>query len=171
MKFFVTCDLNEIEYTDLTVEAPSAYIAEAKVRSCFPDCLVHSAQSIEDGKERIFHLLRPYLRPLIYTSIGAFALLFLGWNISWYEALLFAPIVSLAIFYLLPICNFFMATATGDLQRQEENAALEREYARREGYREGWRDCELKVEPKFNEWAVADRRDIHPYRGSLRIPE
>jgi hypothetical protein len=171
MKFFVTCDLNEIESTDLTVEAPSPRVAEAKVRGCFPDCLVHTAQSIEDGKERIFHSLRPCLRPLIYTSIGAFALLFFGWGVSWYEALLCAPIVSFAFFWLVPICYFFMATMTGDIQTQEENAVLEREYACREGYREGWRDCERKVEPKFNEWAEVDRRDIHPYRGPLRIPE
>jgi hypothetical protein len=128
MKFLVTCDLNEIESTDLTVEAPSAHIAEAKVRSCFPDCIVHTAQSIEDGKGRIFHSLRPCLHPFIYTSIGVFALLFFGWNISWYWALLCAPVISFALFWLVPVCYFFMATATGDIQRQEENAGLEREY-------------------------------------------
>jgi hypothetical protein len=57
MKYFVMCDLNEIESTDLTVEVPNAQIAEAKVRNCFPDCLVHTAQPIEDGKEKILHLL------------------------------------------------------------------------------------------------------------------
>lgn len=170
MKYFVMCDLNEIESTDLSVEAPSARIAEAKVRSCFPGWnICNPPKLIED--ESTFTVLRPYLRPFIYTNIGIFAYMFFIWGDSWRQALLYTPLISLAIFLIAPLCNLFIEIAAGNLRKRETMEELEREYSRREGYLEGWRDCESKAEPKFNEWARADRWDIHPYRGPLIIPE
>jgi hypothetical protein len=64
-------------------------------------------------------------------------------------------------------CELVVDRITERTKREE--ADLEREYSRREGYREGWYDCERKANPKLNEWSEADSRDIHPYQGPLRI--
>jgi hypothetical protein len=178
MKFLVHCApftnnvvLNAIESTDLVVEAPSARIAEAKVRSWLlyraapGRYCVDTAEPIEDEKVNILHNLRPFLKPFIYTTMGVFFLLFC-WDVPWHRALLYAPVISFFILWLVPICYFFMATATGDIKKQEEIAELEREYSRREGYSEGWSDCKNKANPKFTEWVEADSQDINPHSGT-----
>jgi len=170
MKFLVECELKPEHtsfdlpvFTDLAIEAPNERIAVAKVRNCFPGCTIcNPAELIED--ESIFRVLRPYLRPFIYTNIGVLVLLFC-WNVPLLKVLLYAPGISFVIFLAGAFYFEFVDRITNRAKR-EEIMDLEREYSRREGYREGWSDCEKKANPKFTEWTEADGRDIHPYRDS-----
>jgi len=176
MKFLVECDFGKTVWlgkllcdsVDLSVEAPTARIAELKVMNCYPDLFRCEAKPV--GKET----RSPHERQMfLLRSVGAYAAVFACCfffyfglpptkEVNW-KGLVSTGVCSLFVFYVGAI--FYSVVESRVLTKQEEIAATEREYCRRLGYRLGWTECERAATPQFKRWVEEDSADIDPYPG------
>jgi len=151
---------------ELIIEAPSACIADAKAlnytmhNEALHNFQLYPAKPVDNG-DNIFTVIRnSSKKPYFIFFGGVFLYLYTCWNFSSLESFLYAIGTMIVVFYISPLCNFFIGHYTGDNENKEHVRWLEREYSRREGYRQGWNDFNNKQKPLIDEWTEADNRDI-----------
>jgi hypothetical protein len=179
MTFLVECCFQEtvllgglfLDGFKFTVEAPTARIAECKVRICYPQAGVCHVNPI--GRPR---MTKTEARRLLVTAICCYLAIFafLKFNsfaffssiithVEWLDDMIYAGVILFMLLMVVSLGHVFFEWVDGE--RLEGDATQEREYFRRLGYTEGWRDCERKMTPQFAEWVAGDSRDFHPFPG------
>ena len=177
MKFSVECHFSQTvrlggllcDSVDFTVEAPSERVAKAKVMACYPlilNCNVKPIGNARYDRQQLLRLLR--LSFCIYFGVSAYLLAekHFGWVGTIINAIWISIVVLVAGYFCVALSYILLDWLDGG--EREQLIALEQEYSRREGYREGWFVCERKAIPQFINWAEQDSLDIDNYPGPAK---
>jgi hypothetical protein len=160
-----------VNAVNFTVEAPSEGIAEQKIMSCYPDVAYCETQPIENEGNKLkyfviinvcvcavaYFLLKPYQNNLsnwsatLGTLVNAAAWLYGAFTLG-------------AFVYCVIVYGIFGLV----FKKQDDVHSVEKEYSYRLGYKDGWKECERKGEPRFIHWAELDSRDIEPKLGPAK---
>jgi len=183
MKFLVECEFRETviigstpcDCIDLTVDAPTARIAEYKVLNCYPDLLHCQAKLIEKTDHLSTGQVVRFCLIVGCIYLGILLCLMLGVvNISSFGSAQVEasdyPLLAGVLLLMGGFAFFIAYIFIGAMVRQEcaEANSQERIYSERLAYRAGWADCENKRTPQFHEWVEEDSANLHPYPGPAR---
>lgn len=151
------------ECHDFVVEAPTALIAEYKVRSRVQEgeILTCQATTLGPSKEEEARGLRRFLIFLGCCYVILFAILLFKDEFTVSARIFFdAGIGCVGIIFLLAFFHLihelhdplFALLDGSDPNTEKHSASWERECSERMGYRAGWSDCKCGAEPKFEKW-------------------